>query len=153
MSPNAWEETTGVLSPLLPQAGFKDAQSFNASKGDLKLGPAPLQEELQQEAERVLREQAMLERDPNGQLDAQFLRPSVPGLISPSLADLPPQPPTFKTIDVKREIEKVRDARKRIKLEPAYLNGVSPNSPQAATARARALPSVCAYTLHDVGEG
>ncbi|GJE87646.1 transcription initiation factor TFIID subunit 5 [Phanerochaete sordida] len=153
MSPNAWEETTGVLSPLLPQAGFKDAASFNASKGELKLGPAPLPEELQQEAERELREKAMLERDPSGQLDAQHLRPSVPGLVSPSLSDLPPHPSTFKMTDVKREVERVRDARKRIKLEPAYLNGVNPNSPQAAAARARALPSICAYTLHDVGEG
>lgn len=154
MSPNAWEESTGVLAPLIPQAGFKDPQSFNASKGELKLGPAPLNEELQAESERVLREQAMVDRDPNAQYDLQYARPAPPpGVISPSLTDLPPHPPTFRTVDVKREVEKVRDARKRIRLEPSVLNNVNPNTPQGAIARARALPSICAYTLHDVGEG
>lgn len=154
MSPNAWEESTGVLAPLLPQTNYTDPQSFNASKGELKLGPAPLPEELQAETERVLREQAMVDRDPNSQYDLHYARPAPPpGVVSPTLADLPPHPPTFKTVDVKREVEKVRDARKRIRLEPSVLNNVNPNTPQGAAARSRALPSICAYTLHDVGEG
>lgn len=154
MSPNSWEESTGVLAPLIPQAGFKDAQSFNVSRGELKLGPAPISEELQTEKERVLREQAMVDHDPNSQYDLQYARPAPPpGVVSPSLADLPPHPPSFKTVDVKREVEKVRDARKRIRLEPSVLNSVNVNTPQGAAARSRALPSICAYTLHDIGEG
>lgn len=154
VSPNAWEETTGVLAPLIPQTGFKDAQSYNVSKGDLKLGPAPLPEELQTEAEREIRERAMVDRDLNSQYDLQYARQAAPpGVTSPTLADLPPHPPTFKMVDVKREVEKVRDARKRIRLDPSVLNGVNINTPQGAAARARALPSICAYTLHDVGEG
>jgi transcription initiation factor TFIID subunit 5 len=154
MSPNAWEESTGVLAPLIPQAGFKDSQAFNASKGELKLGPAPLPEELQAETERVLREQAMVDRDPQSQYDIHYARPPVlQGVISPTLSDLPSHPPAFKMVDVKREVERVRDARKRIRLEPSVLNNVSPNTPQAAAARQRALPSICAYTLHDFGEG
>lgn len=141
----------------MPQAGasntWTNPQAFNQSRGDLKLGPMPVQEELRIEAERVLREQAMLERDPSAQYDNLFPQPTVPGLASPSTAELPPHPPSFKTVDVKREVEKVRDARKRIRLEPSALVNVDPNSPQAATLRARGLPSICAYTMHDVGEG
>lgn len=96
----------------------------------------------------------MLDHDPGAQYDLHFARPQpVPGLTAPALTDLPPQQPNFKTIDVKREVEKIRDIRKRIRLEPSALTGVNLNSPQATGARARALPSICAYTLHDVGEG
>ena len=74
-------------------------------------------------------------------------------MLAPTEADLLPHPPTFKTIDVEREVALVRDSRKRIRLEPSLLANVEPNSPQAAGVRARALPSICAYTLHDVSEG
>ncbi|KAG6912022.1 hypothetical protein DXG01_000270 [Tephrocybe rancida] len=161
VSSHAWEESTGLLSSLIPKASgsvttsYTNPQAFNASKGDLKLGPAPLSEELRTEAERVLREQAMLERDPNGQYESyQFPRPtSMPGMIVPSESELLPHPPTFKTVDVEREVNNVRDARKRIRLEPSALANLDVNSTQASAVRARALPSICAYTLHDVAEG
>lgn len=122
--------------------------AFNSSKGDLKLGPAPIPEELRTETERLLREHAMVDRDPS-QFD--YMRPQPPpGVISPTTADLLPHPPLFKTMDVRREVEKVRDARKRIRLDPSVLHGTNGNTPQA---RSRALPSICSYTLHDVGEG
>lgn len=157
LSPNAWEESTGMLSSLIPQSNgttVTDPRSFNASKGDLKLGPLPISDDLQIEAERVLREQAMLDRDPNAQYDAHWTRPAPPaGVISPSMSDLLPHPSAFQTQDVKREVEKVRDARKRIRLEPSALTNANLNTQQGAAARSRALPSICAYTLHDVGEG
>ncbi|RDB29258.1 Transcription initiation factor TFIID subunit 5 [Hypsizygus marmoreus] len=161
VSPHAWEESTGLLSSLIPQPSgatmtsrLTNAQAFNASKGDLKLGPAPISEELRSEAERVLREQAMVERDPSAPYDIQFPRPtSMPGLSMPSESELLPHPATFKTVDVEREVSNVRDARKRIRLEPSVLANVDINSPQAISLRARALPSICAYTLHDVAEG
>lgn len=129
-------------------------QAFNTSKGPLKLGPPPLQEELKTETERVLREKAMLDRDMNAQYDVPYTKPLVaPGLTAPTEADLLPHPPTFKSLDVEREVSVVRDARKRIRLEPSLLGNVDPNSPQANTLRAKALPSICAYTLHDVAEG
>ncbi|KAI0961679.1 hypothetical protein AcW1_000701 [Taiwanofungus camphoratus] len=155
VSPSAWEESTGLLSSVIPQANgsaITDPHTFNSSKGELKLGPPPLPEELRTETERVLREQAMIDRDPNAQYDAHHTRPApIPGVVAPSLSDLPPHPPSFKTIDVKREVEKVRDMRKRIRLEPSVLSNV--NAQQAAAVRYRALPSICTYTLHDVGEG
>ncbi|KAF5375198.1 hypothetical protein D9758_000352 [Tetrapyrgos nigripes] len=157
-----WEETTGLLSSLIPQPSgsssvtkLYDPRAFNLSKGDLKLGPVPMNEELRSETERVLREQAMVERDPNVQYDLALTRPQpLPGQTAPSEADLLPRPPNFKTIDVDREVSAVRDARRRIRLEPSALtNVIDPNSPQANAVRARALPSICAYTLHDVVEG
>ncbi|KAL0071905.1 Transcription initiation factor TFIID subunit 5 [Marasmius tenuissimus] len=157
--PSAWEESTGLLASLIPHANgtsskLNNPQAFNVSKGDLKLGPAPMNEELRTETERVLREQAMVERDPAAQYDMAFTRPQpLPGMTAPSEADLLPRPPNFKTIDVEREVNTVRDARRKIKLEPSALHSVDPNSPQANAARARALPSICAYTLHDVAEG
>ncbi|KAF8202854.1 TFIID and SAGA subunit [Pholiota molesta] len=137
----------GLLSSLIPQT--------NGSKTTaLKLGPAPIAEDLRTEAERVLREQAMMERDVNAQYELPISRPLVaPGLTAPTDADLLPHPPTFKMADVEREVAMVRDARKRIRLEPSVLTNVDPNSPQASALRARALPSICAYTLHDVAEG
>ncbi|KIJ21816.1 hypothetical protein PAXINDRAFT_105345 [Paxillus involutus ATCC 200175] len=161
VSPNAWEESTGLLSSLIPKtthaagtSAIPDPSTFNASKGDLKLGPPPIPEDLHAERERVLREQAMLDRDPNAQYDIHFARPPVvPGVVSPTEGDMLPYPPSFKIIDVQREVEKVRDARKRIRLEPSALGSVDLNSAQGGAARARALPSICAYTLHDVGEG
>ncbi|KIK28401.1 hypothetical protein PISMIDRAFT_7425 [Pisolithus microcarpus 441] len=162
VSPNAWEESTGLLSSLIPTTAAQsngssvvpNPHTFNSSKGELKLGPAPISEELRAETERVLREQAMLERDPNAQYDVHFTRPQpLPGVVSPTEADLLPHPPSFKTIDVQREVEKVRDARKRIRLDPSVLTSADLNSTQGTSARSKALPSICAYTLHDVGEG
>ena len=159
--PHAWEESTGLLSQLIPKTNGSssvttaaNASGFNALKTDLKLGPAPMSEDLRTETERVLREQAMVERDPNVHLDLQLLRPQpFVGITAPAEADMLPLPPTFMTVDVDREVNAVRDARKRIRLDPSALNGVDPNSPQAASLKARALPSICAYTLHDVAEG
>ncbi|KIM66256.1 hypothetical protein SCLCIDRAFT_1211492 [Scleroderma citrinum Foug A] len=162
VSPNAWEESTGLLSSLIPKTGAHNNNSssipnpltFNALKGELKLGPAPIPEDLRVETERALREQAMLDRDISAQYDVHFTRPqTAPGVVSPTEADLLPHPSSFKTIDVQREVEKVRDARKKIRLEPSALTSVDLNSAQGPSARAKALPSICAYTLHDVGAG
>ncbi|KAI5123609.1 hypothetical protein M0805_003425 [Coniferiporia weirii] len=159
----AWEETTGLLSSLIPQnrsgndkRTLADPTAFNTSRGDLKLGPPPLDDTLHIEAERILREQAISSGE--GELSSQDYQNNRPnasaGLVSPQTSDLLPLPPSFKTIDVKREVEKIRDARKRIKLEPsALVLEKDSTSLQAAAARARALPSICAYTLHDVGDG
>jgi transcription initiation factor TFIID subunit 5 len=131
-----------------------NSQAFNASKGSLKLGPAPLADDFKIETERVLREQAMLDRDISAQYDVPYSKPLIAqGLTAPTEAELLPRPPTFRAIDVEREVNIVRDARKRIRLDPSALAGVDPNSPQATTLRAKALPSICAYTLHDVSEG
>ncbi|KAI0274717.1 TFIID and SAGA subunit [Gloeopeniophorella convolvens] len=154
----SWEDSTGLLSSLIPQPNgtttpYTNPQAFNEAAGELKLGPAPISEELRTEAEKSLREQAMMDRDPSAQYDNQHLRPTpATGIVSPATSDLLPHPPTFRTVDVRREVEKVRDARKRIRLDPTALSSADANG-QGATARQRSLPSICAYTLHDVHEG
>lgn len=92
------------------------------------------------------------------------------GLLAASIIDLPPQAPTFRTVDVKREVQRIRDARKRIRLDPSLLNGSASTSATftsgvrdpsinalgeqgAHAARVAALPSVCAYTFHDADDG
>lgn len=94
------------------------------------------------------------------------------GLLAASITDLPPQAPTFRTVDVKREVQRIRDARKRIRLDPSLLNGTTTSSTSSAftsgvrdpainglgeqganAARVAALPSVCAYTFHDADDG
>ncbi|KAE9408168.1 TFIID and SAGA subunit [Gymnopus androsaceus JB14] len=159
LPPSTWEESTGLTSSLIPHANgtqskIYNPQAFNLSKGDLKLGPAPMSEELRTETERVAREKAMLEGIPSTQYDISLARPQIlPGMVAPTEADMLPLPPNFKIVDVEREVGAIRDARKRIKLEPSALNNLDPASPQASGVRARALPSICAYTLHDVPEG
>ena len=132
-----------MISALIPSSDTKDAASFNTSAGDLKLGPAPIDEALRSETERILRESSPMDLEG---------RPAVRStLTSPTSSELPPRPPLFKTIDLRREIEKIRDERIGIRLDPSILHA---DKNQAATgSRARALPSICAYTLHDVGEG
>jgi transcription initiation factor TFIID subunit 5 len=154
---SSWDDSTSLLSSLVPQSNgastpFANPQAFNSTAGELKLGPAPILEELRVEAEKSLREQAMMDRDPAAQYDNQLIRPTtVAGIISPTTADLLPHPQTFKTVDVRREVEKVRDARKRIRLDPSAHSSADGNT-QGAAARP-SLPSICAYTLHDVHEG
>lgn len=81
----------------------------------------------------------------------------LPELISPFPAELPPYPSTLRTIDVAREVEKVREARKRIKLgAEAYAPGatgqVVTTAGKAKEKSEAAKPSVCLFTIHDAGE-
>ncbi|ETS61996.1 hypothetical protein PaG_03549 [Moesziomyces aphidis] len=89
------------------------------------------------------------------------------GLLAAGIDDLPPQAPTFRTVDVKREVQRIRDARKRIRLDPSlatsgattFTSGVRDAAGNALgeaganAARVAALPSVCAYTFHDADDG
>lgn len=78
------------------------------------------------------------------------------GITTPTVNDLLPRPPLFKTVDIQREVDRIRDARKRIKLDPSVLSGdvdIHGFDKQSSTARAKALPSICAYTLHDALDG
>ncbi|KPV77868.1 uncharacterized protein RHOBADRAFT_34081 [Rhodotorula graminis WP1] len=65
-------------------------------------------------------------------------------LISPFKDDLPPYPSSFRTLDVAREVERVREARKRIRLGPAAVRD--------DLRKGVAKPSVCLFTLHDSGD-
>ena len=151
-------DPAGLFSSLIPPipgstTAPTDAEAFNKSK-ELKLGAAPVDQELRTESDRILREQAMVDRDLTVPYDFHYARPStVQGLIQPSESDMLPRPPSFKTIDVQREVEKVRDARKRMRLDPSISLSEDMSASQASSGRASRLPSICAYTLYDVGDG
>lgn len=134
---------------------MSNPQAFNSAKGPLKLGPSPLDDELRTEVERVVRERSVLEGGATSTVpfDIQSNRPAAPGTVAPTEADLLPHPPSFRTYDLNREVNAAQDARKRIRLEPSVLNSTNSMTPQANELRARALPSICSYTLHDVAEG
>lgn len=75
-------------------------------------------------------------------------------LLQPTVADLPPVAPVFRTVDIMREVAKIRDLRKSLRIDLSLLS----NSSRAATGttdlmRRAALPSICAYTYHDVEDG
>lgn len=81
----------------------------------------------------------------------------LPELISPYPNELPPYPSTLRTIDVMREVEKVREARKRIKLgAEAYAETGSMlekgKEKRGERGEGAAKPSVCLFTIHDAGE-
>lgn len=73
-------------------------------------------------------------------------------LVSPFPAEIPPYPSTLRTIDVAREVEKVREARKRIKLgaEAFQLGGAQGLGKEKVAEAAK--PSVCLFTVHDAGD-
>ena len=118
-----------------------------------------MEDGLRDDVERSLREDpANHEPAANGAGPPGFnvpslARPYAPppnGHPVPTPAELLPMPAQFKSIDVRREVEKILDARKRIRLNP---NGyVAENDPQGI-GRAQALPSVCAYTFRDASDG
>ncbi|KDQ20487.1 hypothetical protein BOTBODRAFT_183267 [Botryobasidium botryosum FD-172 SS1] len=185
----AWEESAGLIDSLVPpingasttSKNYKpDPRAFNASTGELKLGPAPLSAGLREETDRALSADSLSLTDdpmagPNGSTshqggdrdgDVRMNGPSSvgsadPAQISPTFADLPPYPTAFRTMDIRREVERTRDMRKRIRLDPSVLhgspetgvNGFGVGDKHAAAARskylANALPSICAYTFHD----
>ena len=68
-------------------------------------------------------------------------------LLAPTRADLPPLP-VFRTADVKREVEKVFDGRKRIRLGVEVERGTLDDNVKTKTS----LPSICAFTFQDVGD-
>lgn len=91
------------------------------------------------------------------------------GLLNPTTTDLPPFPPSFRTLDIKREVELVRAARKRIRLGPeAYEASTAAGGGNSGKGKASAAgvgvggtigageavgkPSVLLCTVHDAGE-
>lgn len=154
-----------MISPIALSA-IPSPIAYNKARGQLKLGPAPLQDGLAEEAKRVLREEPdpdlVMTDGANGvEPGASSARRRVAhpvaadaALINPEPTDLLPRSFHFKSIDVKREVEKVRDARKRIRLEPVSLSAADYEMDRTVLfAKSGTLPSVCAYTFHDAPDG
>jgi hypothetical protein len=71
--------------------------------------------------------------------------PSNSDLIPPTNADLLPYSNNFKTLDLRREVESIREARKRIRLGPEAFR-------DKQVEKEVWKPSVCAFTIHDAGQ-
>ena len=161
----------------------------------LRLGPLPADPKLEREVERQLREDDKKrgaaagpsasgerasgeapvshdfaasgsgEQQQQQQQDQDEQASGKAALVSPFPSEVPPYPHSFRTIDVAREVERGKEARKRIKLGPEAFEDeqppvVPPSATEAAsgTASARpepskaAKPSVCLFTVHDASE-
>lgn len=135
----------------------------------LKLGSKiPLSEKLQAEVDK----EAKLEEAKEGGVSPVPQSAGQSKLLQPDYGDLPPQAPIYQTIDIEREVARLRDARKALRLDlspnastsdslsgPSFLTGVRDatingmGAEGAKAARVAGLPSVCAYTYHDAIDG
>ncbi|GAA6017244.1 hypothetical protein JCM11491_001867 [Sporobolomyces phaffii] len=174
------------------------ANGLDGAGERLKLGPAPMNPLLEKEVKRKLGD---LEADFTPKVDhLELLRKNGPGgaaaaeatikqeqekrgagglggdqpnLLSPFPSDLPPYPNSIRTIDVQREVELVREARKRIRLgAEAYYpeeqalstggggqigagllgSGASTGDKREERGKKVGKPSVCLFTIHDAGD-
>jgi transcription initiation factor TFIID subunit 5 len=180
ISPNVWEESTGLISNLVPPkpddadvdmatTNGTAAEEFNAANAGLKLGIPGPEGGLREEVEKVLQEDQMHSLQmSNAPIPHHLTTPDLRSLIQPpgnghpvpSSTDSPPMPPNFRTIDIKREVEKVRDIRRRIKLDTTAFNAMERKEfsmngfdQRQVAARQKALPSICCYTFRDAPEG
>jgi transcription initiation factor TFIID subunit 5 len=145
------------------------AEEFNASHAGLKLGIPGPPTGLRDEVEKVLQEDQMhtLQMS-NAPIPHHIASTDLRNLVVPPSnghpvpheADLPPQPPNFKAMDIKREVERVRDIRRRIKLDPSTFSAMEKKEfsmngfdQRQVVARQKALPSICCYTFKDAPEG
>lgn len=163
----------------------KDAvQEYNSAAAGprLKLGPTiPLSEKLQSEVEKEVRDldrqEGLISKEEDVEHSKETEESSTGDVLQPTYADLPPQAPVYRTVDVQREVSRLRDARKALRFDlslntttaggalgatsqaPAFMSGVRDASFNALgeegahAARVTALPSVCAYTYHDAADG
>ncbi|KDE06754.1 hypothetical protein MVLG_02950 [Microbotryum lychnidis-dioicae p1A1 Lamole] len=169
---------------------FAGKEPSSKALDPLKLGPAPVDPNLEREVARQVKDDAAQDamdtstpsaNGINGSTstseakvgagstphvidfaDASPHAENLP-LINPVPSDMLPMPQTLRTIDVMREVEKVREARKRIKLSAeAYVavpatttmngaNGDKVGVPLGQVTEA-AKPSVCIFTIHDAGD-
>lgn len=160
-------------------AGPSASSAPSALPPPLKLGPMPIDPKLSKEVARTLQAQGIAKTQAEAEMQVENAATSSasaststgagestgPSYAIPPVnpADLPPYPPSFRTIDVKREVEKIKEARKRLKLGPvasssnSQIGGadgklsVSALNPAASQAKYN-LPSVCMFTLHDTAD-
>ncbi|PWN48989.1 WD40 repeat-like protein [Violaceomyces palustris] len=173
------EEAPATAATAAQKGEENDVTMADGTNGEQNKAPQPQQQPTEaRESSPVVKATARQSEAPNTTTSIMDeLRPTFSSdLLAPSLTDLPPQPPTFRTVDIRREIQKVRDARKRIRLDPSLVNlpaastGLVGSVPGfltgvrdptvnamgeqgARAARVAALPSVCAYTYHDADDG
>lgn len=126
-----------------------DMRGVNPFKGlpDLKLGPALVDPKLTREVQRETTTD--IGANTGSADDVVATDSTLTHLISPQPHETLPYPMTLRTLDVAREVEKVREGRKRIKLGAEAFTLVEGAEVKVGGA---ARPSVCLFTLHDTGD-
>ncbi|PLW39513.1 hypothetical protein PCASD_07699 [Puccinia coronata f. sp. avenae] len=148
-------------------------QQTSATEPPLKLGPAPKDPKLLREVSKILAQEEAPAKSaesgdiPDGEIADVAMAdgtkstvhqsnppatpiipeavPSNSDLIPPTNADLLPYSNNFKTLDLRREVESIREARKRIRLGPEAFR-------DKQVEKEVWKPSVCAFTIHDAGQ-
>lgn len=171
LAPSARLLSGGGLESELATDAAAGPASTSALPPPLKLGPMPIDPKLSKEVQRTLQAQGIAKTQQEAEMQIEGAAASSSSLGDASIAtsgstyaippvnqaDLPPYPPSFRTIDVKREVEKVKEARKRIRLGPVPSAGqdgklsVATLGGVASQAKYN-LPSVCMFTLHDTAD-
>lgn len=156
----------GVFSERDAVADYNTA----AAGPRLKLGSKiPLSEKLQVEVDKGSKAEEAREGSGTSPASRQGEKST---LLQPEYGDLPPQAPVYRTVDIEREVARLRDARKALRFDlslnsntvdslsgPSFLAGVRDPSfngmgeEGAKAARVAGLPSVCTYTYHDAVDG
>lgn len=140
-------DTRAELQPGTPVTpfdhGFEDDLLQPRASGTLPIGVPPVDAKLAREAVRVYNEKA---KDP---LTEDAVNADIkPDLAAPSKERLPPAPATMRQVDIEREVGKLKEARKRIRLGPEAF-AVDQGTISKGTS---AKPSVCLFTVHDARE-
>jgi len=147
----------GTMPDVPPGTSVPPIQSSSSSVPQipLKLGPMPRDPKLDKEVQRVLKADGTPVLNGDTEMSSSSATADETAkLTAVQPSDLPPYPPSFRTIDVKREVEKVKEARKRIRLGPVEkVNTSLTTGVNAAASQARwNLPSVCMFTVHDAAD-
>ncbi|KAH8920235.1 WD40 repeat-like protein [Atractiella rhizophila] len=151
---------SGLLPDLTPSAKH---QPPVRSLEPVKLGPAPLEPKFKREVLRELEEPYEVDSSLSAEVAPP---PDQLSWVSPQPGELPPYPATFKIVDVAREAEAIRQARKRIRLsaeafekDESRVNervfaayGVMGRKKTKGEKEEGKKPSVCMFTIHDAGE-
>lgn len=148
------EEQT-QLQRSTPSQEAKGTPTPGADDGSERESSAPPKSRSQSLAPAGREGSAMEEDAPRSEAD-----PSA-GLHEATLADLPPHPSAFRTVDLLREVERVRDARKCLHIDPKLAPEPASATGDAAKHAAQwpgvprtvGLPSVCMYTFYDAEDG
>lgn len=165
--------TSGLHGQQIPSTS--SVAKFNSST-ILKLGRPPMTDKLKEQVVRTLQDSetaptfngngptlngdgvpeqnGVSDGDIEMQQPAQQPIPEIkiedetdPTVLTPDGSEtMPPIPAVFRTADLKREVEAIRDKRKMIRLGPDAKQGQS-------VPPTTVLPSVVAFTVFDGGEG
>ncbi|UZJ52117.1 hypothetical protein CBS101457_001437 [Exobasidium rhododendri] len=108
------KQTSGLEAGVVSERDAVGDYNTSAAGPRLKLGgKIPLSEKLQAEVEKEAKAEEMRE----GGSSSLPIQTSEKKVLQPEYADLPPQAPVYRTVDIEREVGRLRDARKALRFD------------------------------------